>query len=48
MKYQYKGNVINYEIEGEGKPIIILHGLGQNAAAVYQGQISGWKNFETR
>ncbi len=28
MKYQYKGNVINYEIEGEGKPIIILHGLG--------------------
>ena len=28
MKYQYKGNEINYEIEGEGKPIIILHGLG--------------------
>ena len=28
MHYQYKENIINYEIEGHGKPIIILHGLG--------------------
>ena len=28
MKYQYKENMINYEIVGDGKPIIILHGLG--------------------
>lgn len=28
MKYQYKENVINYEIKGSGRPVIILHGLG--------------------
>ena len=28
MHYQYKENIINYEIEEHGKPIIILHGLG--------------------
>lgn len=28
MKFQYKETVINYEIEGQGKFVVILHGLG--------------------
>jgi hypothetical protein len=28
MKFHYKETVINYEIEGLGKPVVILHGLG--------------------
>lgn len=28
MNFQYRENIINYEVEGHGKPVIILHGLG--------------------
>lgn len=28
MHYHYKENIINYEIGGHGKPVIVLHGLG--------------------
>lgn len=26
MHYHYKENIINYEVEGHGKPVIVLHG----------------------
>ena len=30
MKYRHEGIAINYEMAGEGKPVVILHGLGCN------------------
>lgn len=35
MEINIKNMIINYEVEGEGQPVIVMHGWGQNLEMMY-------------